>query len=736
MAHFAAFFWLRSGQWLDAKGLAAIADTCYRHSRLAGGRFADEAAVLLGKRLLAKNSFAEAISFYQGVLRLNPGNPRAWCGLGAAQRQSGKLDDARGSYERALEIDPDYPHALTNMGEWWLVKGEPKKALEYFDRVLQRDPRFYEALANRVVALFESDRVEDAEQAAREAIEFYPDSAPLHVNLGNVLLHTGRGRPGLLEYRKALELQPENEEAAYNLALLQGNVEALHNATAFVRRQIELKGETTNRLLMLATAQKAGNQLTEAEETCREVLAKHPDHIFANALLAACAGARGDSAYAIECYEKALKIRPEMAAVYSNVLLETTHLAGLQPEEVFRRHRLWAERYEQPLVEKRYRHAPAVDTGRRLRIGYVSGDFCSHPVGMLFRDVIRHHDRSRFEIHCYSAYMVADTVTEDIRGSAEVWHDIALMADGDVAELIHADGIDILIDLSGHTAFNKLQAFAQKPAPVQATWIGYFHSTGLDSIDYFITDPHGSPAGSRQLFSEVPVHLPHSRFCYAPSDYVPEVAPPPVLANGYVTFGSFNRLSKLSDTVVEAWAAILKSVPDSRLMIKTRALEDPRIAEPLLKRFAVHGIPAADIVLRPGSGHYQMFVEYGEIDIALDSFPFNGGMTTLDALWMGVPVVSVAGDSVVSRQSLSALANIGLAELAFPDIPAFVRGAAELAADRPRLVELRQQLRPRMAASPLRQPEQFTRDLEQLYGRMWQAWCDGKRLPSAVSPPA
>jgi predicted O-linked N-acetylglucosamine transferase (SPINDLY family) len=730
MTRLISFIWWHLGRWLERKGMQSPAEMCIRHAGLGEGAKAEEAMLLLGGRLLARGEFSAAINFYQEILRLHPGKAKAWCGLGAAQRHSLQMEKALSSYRRALELDPDYLSALTNLGEWWLVKGEVGKALEFFEDVLAREPNFYEALANRVVALFEDDRVQEAEEAALEAIALYPDSAPLQVNLGNVLVHTGRGRPGLLAYRRALELQPDNEDALYNLAILQHDIRLLPNAMEYMERQIALKGETAPRLVMLATAMKAKTRLADAEELCRKVIAKHPDHVSAIVLLASCVSDRGDSAEAVECFSKAVAVRPEMAAIYSNILYESNYLSDLTVEQVFGRHKDWASRYELSVFRDRYQHSQSSQRERRLRIGYVSGDFCNHPVGALFKGVVQNHDKEKFEIHCYSNYLVADRVTEEIRAHTNHWHDIALMDVEEVAALIHSHEIDILIDLSGHTAFNRLPALALKPSPIQATWIGYFHSTGLESIDYYISDPHTSPRGSGQLFSETLVHLPQTRWCYSPPDYVPEIAPMPALETKGITFGSFNRLSKLTDPVIEAWASIVKGTPDSRIMIKTRGIDDASVAERVLGKFSDCALPADRIVLRPSGGHRQMFLEYGEIDIALDTFPFNGGLTTLEALWMGVPVVTVEGNSVVSRQTTSALRNVGLCELAFPDVATFIAGAIGLATDLDRLAELRKGLRPRMAASPLRQPEQFTRDLEALYRRMWHAWCEGRRLPS------
>lgn len=732
MSRLSAFFWFRLGIWLDDKRLAAVAETCFRHAGNSGGRDGAQAMVRLGKGRLASGKFAEALAAYKEAIRLDPGNPGIWTGFGAAHRHLAEFDQARRAYQRALEIDPDYPQALTNLGESWLVEGQPERALECFERVLQRDPRFYEALANRVAALFECGRFADAEAAARAAIELHPESAPLHVNLGNVLVHTGKARPGLLAYRKALELQPGYDEALFNLAILQNNAEALQDSVGLIRRRIAERGKSAYLMGMEALALKSSRQLAAAEAACRKLLDRHPDHIIGLVTLANCLSARGNSLESIEYYEKAVALRPEMSGIFSNVPFESNYLPGLSPEELFQRHMRWAERYEAPLLEKQFRHTPSGDPERRLRIGYVSGDFCNHPVGSLLREVVRCHDRQAVEIHCFSSFTVADEVTAAIRRHADHWHEIQLMADEEVAALIRDLGIDILVDLSGHTAFNRLPVFALKPAPVQATWIGYFHSTGLSSIDYFISDPYTSPQGGRQRFSETLVRLPHSRFCYCPPYYAPGVAESPAARNGYVTFGSFNRPEKLADPVIDAWTRIAIAVPDARLLIKAGGLNDEETARRLSERFEAQGMDSARLILRPSSSHHQMFEEYGEVDIALDPFPFNGGMTTLEALWMGVPVVTLAGDNIVSRQSASALTNVGLQELIHSDWPSYIRSAVALAGDRERLAELRNDIRLRMSRSPLCQAEEFARDLEFLYRRMWQAWCAGGKLGGDV----
>lgn len=729
MSALSSLLWLVSGHWLERRNISVMAESCYRAALDGSGKFAAEAGFHLSKRLLDRDSNKEAMAVCERALDKAPRHAKLWCALGAARRKLALLPTAREAYEKALDCDPRYSQGWCNLGEWHLASGNPAQALEDFDRALGLEKNLLEAMNNRAAALYELGRFQDAESAAREAIEAHPRAAALHVNLGNVLLHTGKARQAVKSFRRALECDAACPEAHMNLATMLGETHRLGEALAFIEHEIALRGESAQRLASLALAQKAKGDDAAAEATCRKVVEMQPGNVSALITLAGCLSTRANHVGAIELLEQALRANPQMPTVYSNIAFGVTYLPGISGEAVFAAHCEWSNRFEKQDTQQ-FGHGLPVESERPLRIGYVSGDFGRHPVGFLLRDVARFHDRQQFSIYCYSMMRSDDEITVAIRENADVWIDALLMSDDEVAEQIYADHIDILVDLSGHTAYNRLSSFVRRPAPIQATWIGYFHSTGLKSVDYFITDPHTSPRGCPQLFSETPVWLPHSRFCYSPPEYAPEVSAP--ASDGPITFGSFNRIEKLVDPVLDAWTRILTEVPHSRLLIKSGNLNNSSVSDELRRRFAAHGLADERLELRGPSSHPEMLEQYGEVDIALDTFPFNGGMTTLEALWMGVPVVTIAGDSVVSRQTVSALANIGLTELAFPDVAAYIEGAIALAADGARLAALRNEIRPRMAASPLRQAEQFARDLEDLYRRMWQAWCKGERLPSDI----
>lgn len=733
MSRVTAFLWRILGGTLERRDLGMLASTCYQKAIESSLHTDAESHYRLGRLLVIEKRWKESLPLLRQAISIEAGNHLYWNTLGVAQRESGKADVAVDSFRRALALNPRSCHAQNNLGNWYLAHGNPELAMECFKAALDVDPSFYEALNNRIVALLDLGKNEEAEKFAKEALVRYPDSAPLHLNLGNSYLQQGKAFLALQSYRKALALEPEFEEAHFNHALLDGTADHLRQAVNYLKKKIEEKGRSLDLLNRLAIAQMANLQYGEAEAACREMIKKQPAFAAAYVTLGNIVSINGDAQQALECYETALQYRPGDVFVHSNVLFEMNYLADRGPAEVFKRHLQWAEEQERPLFDPSKKFSNSRDKGRRIRIGYVSPDFHTHPVGHLTKGVIKSHNKTEFEVHCYSRVAKPDHVTRDLEQAVDFWHDTLGVADVAVAEQIEEDGIDILVDLTGHTAGHRLLAFARKPAPIQATWVGYFHSTGMASIDYFISDPYTSPKGSGQFFSETPVWLPNTRFCYTPPDEVPPVVEPPYLKNGFVTYGCFNKLSKMTGRVIDTWAQILLRAPGARLWLKSYPLCEPDVRDHVLKEFASRGVAPERIILKPSSNHAEMLKEYGEIDICLDPFPFTGGMTTFEALLMGVPIITLALQPVVSRQTASALSNLGLNDLIHETIEDYIQGAVALAADKNRLAEIRRTIRPAMERSPLRDVEGFTRDLENLYRRMWHAWCDATKLKSDIA---
>jgi protein O-GlcNAc transferase len=411
-------------------------------------------------------------------------------------------------------------------------------------------------------------------------------------------------------------------------------------------------------------------------------------------------------------YAALLESLPEQAVIRRNALVSLEYDPDVADEERLAQATSWGDWATAKAGGSHPRPPLRLLAGRPLRVGYVSADFCQHTVGLFVKDVLLAHDPARVKIFAYSAGQVNDWVTAAIRAAC-AFREVAALDDTALAALIRQDEIDVLVDLSGHTGGSRLTVFAHRPAPVQVSWLGYFATTGLAVMDAVLLDEWHAPPGTQAQFVEEIVRLPSGRFCYTPVPFAPaEVAPPPCVANGHVTFGSFNNTAKFNAGVFALWARILAAVPDSRLILKWRTFQDAALCQSVRDAFARHGIAPQRIELRGASFHADVLKEYADIDIALDPFPFTGGLTSCEALWMGVPVVTWPQSRVVSRQTYALVSVMGLPELAGQSADDYVRIAVELAADTARLQALRTGLRQRMRASSLCDVAAFTKSIE------------------------
>ena len=438
---------------------------------------------------------------------------------------------------------------------------------------------------------------------------------------------------------------------------------------------------------------------------------------------------QGRLAEALASFKAALTIQPDFGGAWQNYIFCLNYASGYSAQTIFEEHVKFGSRFEEAVAGLKRAHGIERDPGKRLKIGYVSPDFRAHAVAYFIEPVLERHAREGFEIYCYFSSVAADAVTQRLKAKVHHWREISAQPDGEVAELIRRDGIDILVDLAGHTAGNRLGVFAHKPAPVQATWLGYVCTTGLGSIDCRITDVNADPVGlSERYYIEELVRLPDTFVCYRPSDHSPAVDALPGLKNGQVTFASFNNLAKMTPEVRKLWAQVLLAVPGARLMLKTKGLNDARMRQQLVEDFARHDVPDHRLELVAWDDSYSQHLNrYNEVDIGLDPFPCNGGTTSFDAMWMGVPVVTLAGNSFISRMGVSMLTSLGLTELVAQTPEEYVAIASRLAGDLDRLAALRAGLRERMANSPLTDAKRFTLNLEKAYREMWITWCGGSR---------
>lgn len=544
------------------------------------------------------------------------------------------------------------------------------------ERSFALDPR--QPAPNRLVlanVLYDAGDAKGAELHARQALQMSPAWPPAMNALGLALRSQGRNDEAIAAFRATLQAEPGHAHAHRHLARL------LHQRAA----------------------------LGEAIEHYRQALARiDGDADLWNELGVALTDA-GRLAEARTAYREALARRPTYHQVESNLLINLHYDPDVDPQAMFEAHRVWARRHASdlpPLATTRPGARPA-----RLRVGFLSPAFTAGPTAAFARPLLANLDRARFEAIAFNVGR-NDAVSSQLRTLTSQWHDLWEANDEAVAQRIVDERIDILVDLAGHTPGGRPLVLARKPAPVIATWLDYFDTTGLDAVDYLIGDPVSTPPGSTQRFSERVMTLEPARLCFDPPAYAPPVSPPPMLRNGFITFGSFNRHSKVAAPVIALWSEILRSTPRSRLLGKNAALTDPGTRELLLTRFADHGIGRDRIELRGPSDHPRMLAEYADVDIALDTFPYNGGLTTCEALWMGVPVVTLLGNAMISRQGAALLTAAGLPDLVASGADDFVRLASGLASDPSRLETLRATMRARVAASPLVDGPRFTRQFE------------------------
>jgi predicted O-linked N-acetylglucosamine transferase (SPINDLY family) len=519
---------------------------------------------------------------------------------------------------------------------------------------------------------------------------------------------------------------PHDYYAAAQRALASSD---LAGAVAPLRAILAAHGPTFEVHCNLGAALRATGELDEAAHHLREAVRLRPEFAAAwyNLGLLEFDRARyGEAEYA---YRKAIAAEPFHEDWQHSLLCLLNYAPGHDPHAVFEAHVRWARRFPPP----RHRHAGrAHERGaRRLRIGYVSADFRGHSVAYFIEPVLRHHDRTRFEIFCYDNWARPDDTTARMRTLVDHWRPVHALDDDSLERLILADRVDLLVDLSGHTLGHRLPVFARKPAPVQATWIGYPQTTGLATIDYRITDAYLDPPGQTEAFgSERLWRLPDLAYCFLPPENAPPSGPLPCSGTGTVTFGSVNHYFKVTDDAVGTWARTLAAVPGSRLRIVVEHGERSAVAAAVRARFAAMGMAPERIDVRGRTDLAGFFRLLGEIDIALDPFPYNGGTTTYQSLWAGVPVVTLAGRTAMARCGAMILSAIGLRDLIAADAKEYVAIAARLAGDRRRLGELRAGLRDRYRASPLYAAEGFTRTLEEAFDAMWRTYCDHEAVVS------
>ncbi len=668
---------------------------------------------------------ADAEAIYRQILAAEPRHADALHLLGVVAHQVGRNEDAMDLIRQAIAIQPNYAEAHSNLGEACRAGGELDQAIAAYRQAIVLNPNFPEAYSNLSNALRDQGELDEAIAAARHAIALKPGEPSACNNLGNALKDQGQLDEAIAVYRQAIALRPHSPDAYSNLGnALREKGETDQAITAF-RQAIALQPDLAEAHGNLGVALKDQGQFDEAIAAYRQALALKPCYPDALNNLGAALKDQGQLDEAIAICRRAIELQPTFVQAHSNLLFSLRYHPDPDSRVIAAEHRRWNQQHGEPLRQFIQPHPNDRTPERRLRIGYVSPDFREHSVAYFIENLLASHDPAQVEVFCYANLVRPDAVTTRLHGMVPHWREIFGLSDAQVADLIRRDRIDLLIDLAGHTTGNRLLVFARKPAPVQVSWLGYPGSTGVEAIDYRLTDSLADPTGSaEEQPSEKLVRLAACAWCYRPSAEAPPVSDPPVVGVSHVTFGCFNVLPKITTPMLNLWSRLLHAVPGSHLLLKGASLHDASTRGRLRHGFQSSGISADRLELTgyiPGQAAHLTC--YGRVDIALDTFPYHGTTTTCEALWMGVPVVSLAGNTHCSRVGVSLLTHVGLPELIATSEDHYLQLAAALAADLPRLTHLRRTLRERMQQSPLMDAPRFARAIEAAYREMWREWC-------------
>ncbi|MDQ2101731.1 O-linked N-acetylglucosamine transferase, SPINDLY family protein [Azospirillum isscasi] len=617
-----------------------------------------------------------------------------------ADHRAGRLDAAEAGYRAVLRGDPGHAHAGNNLGILLRAAGRGSDAVACYRQAIGAAPEDVAIRSNLSCALSDLGRDEEAAAAVRLALSLNPAYADAWFNAGNLRNAAGDCAGAAMAYHRALRVNPGMGEALSNLGDVHKRLGESSRAIDCYRAAIAVRPDLPQPFVNLGEALKGQGRVEEAIQVLQDGLERHPG----------------------------------LSLLHSNLLFALHYTPWVPPEVIARAHAFWNERHARPLAPQAKRFANDRSPGRRLRVGYVSPDFRAHACAHFIEPLLRGHDRAAVEVIGYDMSRRHDAVTDRMKALADGWRPLAGLDDSAAAALIERDRIDVLVDLAGHTAGGRPLIFAHKPAPVQVAWLGYPDTTGMPAVDARLSDGVADPPGATDGWhAERLIRLPTGFLAYQPLPGIDALPVPPALADGFVTFGSFNNAAKVTPEVVRVWSAILKRVPSARLLLKSGAFADPPTRARYVRRFADHGIAPDRIDLRPHLPEVEDHLRaYDRIDIALDPFPYTGTTTTCEALWMGVPVITLAGRHHVSRVGASLLTRCGLPGLIATDEAGYVETAAALARDPARLAALRRGLRGMMERSPLLDHRGFAAAVEAAYRGLWRSWTGAATGPSAA----
>ena len=631
--------------------------------------------------------------------------------------EAGNLAKTKTLCEALLVQEPTYPDGLNLLGVVTCQLGDPAAGIVHIAKASAQTPNEPSYLNNLGTGLSALGRDHDAILSFQRVLELDPKHAMAHNNIATIYHRIGQLNTAVNHYQKAISLNSNYVEALSNYGNTLLDMGALDEASDALEKAVSLNPKYANAQNNLGILRQRQGRYGDAENIFQIAIQIDPEFADPYVNLAEVYKETGRAEDAVEFYQKSLQLAPDRPSVHSNYLYALNNMHSLLDGDIYKAHKKWDQQHAAaPLSHP----ARANTKNRALKIGYVSPDFRRHSVSYFLLPIFANHDSGMIEVTCYSNGLIEDEVTEQLRNSVAQWRSIFGMSDTDAARLIQSDEIDVLVDLSGHTMGNRLPLFALKPAPIQASYLGYPATTGLSAMDYRITDALADPIGaSDEMHTEKLVRLGGGFLCYQPPDDAPDVGPAPYLKNGYITFGSCNNLAKLTPQVIQVWARILRAVPQAKLLLKAKVLGDEAVKNRLINAFLAEGIDKARLDLRSWIISRSPLSIYNEIDIALDPFPYNGTTTLCETLWMGVPTVVLEGGRHSARVGYSLNSQVGLNDWTASDINGYVALASMRANDRSNLSELRENLRDQVKNSALCDGLAFTMELEQAYVKMW-----------------
>ncbi len=678
-----------------------------------------DATHVLGLSVQQAGRLDEAQQLLERAIAIDPRSHEAQSNLAALYFVLQRLEAARACQERAIALKPNFAPALTGLGNTLLQLNQPEQAIEVYDRAIKLKPDYADALCNRGVAELALFRFDRARESFDRALLFQPRHVESLIGKGMVCIELRRYDEAEAALAAAFAIKPDSAKILAQRGRLNAALSRLEQAAADFDAALALSPRFEMALRGKAEVSLSLGNTAQAILACTTLLEQNPRSTIALALLSSCFANQGEIASAIEHLDAGLAISPDPDLMARKIYyLDFLPDADFTIQQATRRS--WGEAIGARVPQRKL--APRqLDPDRRIVIGYVSAEFWYHSAAFGLLPVLRHHDHASFEVVCYSCSPTRDAITAEFKSAADVWVDAWQMFDDELADRIEADKVDILIDVSGHSSGNRLQVFARKPAPIQVTGFGHATGTGLRTMDYVLADPVFIPQSARNLLTEKVYDLP----CLITIDPILDVPPSelPMLHNGYVTFGVFNRVNKISDEAIRVWSNVMREVAGSKIIIKHTLLDDPLVRDGLLARLVGHGIAEERITCLGSSDRADHLRAFAQVDISLDPFPQNGGVSTWESLYAGVPVVAKLGHGASSRAGGSIVAAVGLHDWVAEDDAGYAAIACKFAAQPAHLAKLRAELPARIAASAAGNVETYTRRVEEGYRKFWRDYC-------------